>query len=194
MSKKLLSSSKWKEHLKARDRAEMRKLSALRKRGPVNIRVQQREASKKKFLDLLVPSDFSLVNNPEEFIRFLRSLELYSPKYNLSLDLRGITSITTDAIAALIASIKVLERTIIRGNQPSDPTLAEILSQSGFFDHVKRANGSGQCNHGREFCEKASRKVEPGTARDLIHFRHKGHSRTVPALPSGLSHIDREYE
>ena len=65
-------------------------------------------------------------------MHFFANLELYSRRYNINLDLRKVETLTTDAIAALIATLRRLEINV-RGNLPTDADAQRILLASGFL-------------------------------------------------------------
>jgi hypothetical protein len=112
---------------------------------------------------------FSLVRNPEEAIAFLREARFMGERYHLTFDLRGITTMTSDAVAALVATIRAMPQTAVRGNLPSDAAVTEMLIQSGFFDFANSLNPLPTCTRGKIF-QRQSKKVEPTVARDLIHI------------------------
>jgi hypothetical protein len=121
------------------------------------------------FASLEVPDGFSIINNPEETIPFLREFIHVAKRSNLNLNLGRVTHITIDAIAALIAAIEGLGETrIVRGNQPQDDATRGILIQSGFFQHVRSQHVLPAPKQGK-ISHEESKKVEPLIARDLIH-------------------------
>jgi hypothetical protein len=173
MSKKLYSSARWKAYLKARQKAQERnakrrtkfrhKIGELRKITP---------AVQRKFFPLVVPKRFSVVQHPEEAIAFLSNLNLYAQKHNLTLDLSRVTTLTSDAIAVLVATLNSLRETYVRGNLPDDPDAQRILVGSGFFNHLHSMQPLPSTSQG-QISRKRSQKVQPDLARDLIHFGTK---------------------
>lgn len=129
---------------------------------------------RRTFASISVPSTFSMRRNPEGTITFLRAVSFYGKGHNLNLDLSGVTEITTDAIAALIATIKPIEdRAVVIGNFPADDACRETLVQSGFFSYVKAAKPLPACKKGM-IARRQSKKVEPMIARDLIRLGTEG--------------------
>jgi hypothetical protein len=120
---------------------------------------------------LIAPGSFSIVQNPTEAIGFLNNIRFYAERYNLTLDLSGVQLLTTDAIAAMVATLTPLTRTgvMIRGVSPRDPSAQRILVGSGFFDHYRSEQPLPRVPHGQMSQEK-SKKVQPDIAKDLIHF------------------------
>jgi len=163
MSKKLYTTEKWKDYLTRRQRRQDAKLRTDHRILP---------ASYRRFVTVVAPSDFSIVHNPEQSIAFLHTISAYSKKAHINLNLGGITNITTDAIAALLATIQASEGAKTRGNHPADDNARDILLQSGFFDHVHPTVQLPPCSQGK-ISQRKSDIVEPMTARDLIHFGMK---------------------
>jgi hypothetical protein len=174
MSKKLYSTEKWKEYIKARQEAERRHASRHR-RGPkfTGTRAQKKQAqSRKRYQTVRAPSVFSIVNNPDDAMQFFSTLELYSSKYNLELDLSQIQTLTTDAVAALIATIQRLD-VGVKGNLPDDPDAQKMLLESGFFQYVSSTQPLPSTPRG-SIEQKANTNVAPETAKNLVHFGTKG--------------------
>ncbi len=87
------------------------------------------------FQTLDAPSVFSIVNNPDAAMQFFANLELYSSRYNINIDLSNVETLTTDAIAALIATLRRLDINV-RGNLPGNADARRMLLESGFFAYV----------------------------------------------------------
>ena len=81
---------------------------------------------------------FSLLANPTEILEFLRDVDNKLRTRHLFIDMRGITMLTAEAVAAFVAVMKSLkhENVKIGGNEPSSPALASKLADFGFYDHV----------------------------------------------------------
>jgi len=169
MSKKLFSTGRWKRYLKSRQLAQDRNAKRRRHRGKQQ--KHQRPVERRTYYNLVAPSNFSIVQNSAATIAFLNNLRFYSAKYNLALDLSGVGLLTTDAIAALVATLGPLQRAgvLIKGISPRDTTAQRILVGSGFFEHYRSDQPLPHVPHGQISQEK-SKKVQPDLARDLIHF------------------------
>jgi len=205
MSKKLYSTNKWKTYLKHRQEDELRKRQRhrVKKRALQYERVKKRRHAGPRFATVTAPSVFSLVKNPEEVTAFLRQTSFLGERNNVTFDLSGITTMTSDAVAALVATIRGMPETRVRGNLPNDPAASEMLMQSGFFDYARSAKPLPPCTRGR-ILQRQSKKVEPAIARDLIHIgteanygaaRH--HFSSYRVLIEGMSnthnHADKQY-
>jgi hypothetical protein len=178
MSKRLYTRAKWKAHSRERQRDELQKLRRnQRSRSETDLDAQKRESQRslrkkhrRPYSTIKAPSNFSIVQNAEETIQFLHEIEIISRTHHIALDLANVESLTTDGVAALIATLRkapIRSTTSVRGNHPNTPRAREMLMESGFFSHVvseqpiKIVKG--------KISEKQSKKVEPETARDLIH-------------------------
>jgi hypothetical protein len=174
MSKKLYSTQKWKDYIRARQKAEERN-ARRRKTGPRftgTAAQKQQVRSRRRFQTVEAPSVFSIVNNPDEAMRFFANLELYSGRYNINLDLSKVGTLTTDAIAALIATLHRLDVSV-RGNLPRNADAERMLLDSGFFDYVSSTQLLPKVKRG-SIEQQRSKMVEPGVAADLVHFGTKG--------------------
>jgi hypothetical protein len=170
MTKKLYSTAKWKRYLKSRQLSELKKLQRSRGRRRGRARRPHGRPENRLVARLQVPTNFSLIHNPEETIHFLREFSTLAINYNIKLDLTGVNGITTDAIAALVATIKALgSRRNVQGNLPQESGCTDILNQSGFFEHVKLKRPLAAPTQGK-ISRRESKQVEPGLARDLVHI------------------------
>ena len=97
---------------------------------------------------------------------------IYSSKYNLNLDLSQVQMLTTDAIAALIATIRRLD-VDMTGNLPDDSNAQTMLLESGFFTYVSSTQPLPSTPHGT-IEQKTNTIVAPATAKNLVHFGTKG--------------------
>jgi hypothetical protein len=130
---------------------------------------------------------FSIVNNAEAAIDFFATLEFYSQKYIINIDLSNVETLTTDAIAALIATLRRLDINA-RGNLPNNRDAQRMLLESGFFAHVSNSQQLPEVKRG-SIQQQKSKKVEPVIARDLVHFGTKsilGSSQKCTAAYSTL--------
>jgi hypothetical protein len=184
VSKLLYTESKWKAHSRRRQLAELdnarrwrEHLRKRRVREPViatSAARTKRDRPLPKYrphsVRLVAPEQFSLVSNPDNFVKFLNLFEQVAENHNIFLDLSGVKQLTSDAVAALIATMKkdsIQSRSSVRGNQPTNPKAREVLAESGFFDLVATVE-TVPARRGL-IRRRDSRKVEPLTARDLVH-------------------------
>ncbi len=144
-----------------------------------------RKKHRRPFSEIKAPHVFSMVQNPEGVITLLREIEILSRTHHISLDLSEVQILTTDAVAALVATIQngdIKTTTQVRGNQPLADAARSRLIDSGFFSHVESIQPVAAPTKGR-MIERRSKKVEPATARDLIHLANQalfGDSRRCP--------------
>jgi anti-anti-sigma regulatory factor len=84
------------------------------------------------------PAVFSLLDNPNEFLEFLRVVDQKLRTRHLFIDMSGVTMLTAEAISTFVAVMKSLkhENVKVRGNLPSSPSLAAKLEEFGFYDQV----------------------------------------------------------
>lgn len=139
--KKLFTREKWKQHSAARSRYQ--KKAAIRFRiyrkkenvlaGPPRPRRYKKDSS------VRAPEVCSFLQNPNETIQFFNKLKILSRDRNVSVDLSGVTTITPDAIAGLVAMIHRFNEqdALIEGNVPRDRVARSMIEHSGFRDYVK---------------------------------------------------------
>lgn len=174
MSKKLYSTQKWKDYIRTRQEAEDRN-ARRRNRGPrfAGTAAQKQEARiKRKYQTVAAPSVFSIVNNPDEAMQFFANLELYAGRYNITIDLSQVQTLTTDAIAALIATIRRLD-VDMKGNLPNEADAQKMLLESGFFNYVSSTQSLPSTPRG-SIEQKTNTLVAPVTAKKLVHFGTEG--------------------
>lgn len=158
--KRLITTRRWKHHLRNRQRDEL-----ARSRRIGGFYRPPRE--KAGFFTIKVPDQFSIIRNPDQVIAFLRRIRLLAKKYNISLELRDVNEITPEAIAALTATIAPLRDTIIRGDYPENGSARRALVESGFFEYVRNTQPLPKGQLGK-IKERKSKQVESPTARELI--------------------------
>ena len=174
MSKKLYSTQKWKDYIRTRQEAEQRN-ARRRRTGPKftgTLAQKQQARSRRHFQTVEAPSVLSIVRNPDGAMRFFINLELYSSRYNINLDLSKVDTLTTDAIAALLATIRRLD-VGMRGNLPGNADAQRMLLESGFFDYVSSTQQLPRVKRG-SIEQQKSKMVEPLVAAELVHFGTKG--------------------
>lgn len=96
------------------------------------------------------PNIFSFIKNPNETIEFfsyvLRSIKLSRhSKKSIFINIRDIKDVTIDAIMYLLTIINNLRmsykyRIDFSGNMPEDAKLRKLITDSGFYDYVKKEN------------------------------------------------------
>jgi hypothetical protein len=98
----------------------------------------------KKEIGATAPSVFSFIQNPDGMAAFVREVRSAADSRNIFVDLSGVTTMTPDAIAGLLATIHhcKLVGARVRGNSPADPRSAQMLNDSGFRAYVYNAPGA----------------------------------------------------
>lgn len=127
-----------------------------------------------EFKRVKAPARFSIVDNPEDSLKFIAEIRSAAVKANLFLDLSRVEVLTADAVSVMLATIKAEGARYARyggsfqGNQPRNAAARRILVESGFFKHVQ-VNGAAQFGNQGHICSRESHQVEPHQARQLIH-------------------------
>jgi hypothetical protein len=179
VSKRIYMTAKWKSYSRRRQLDELEKTQRRKKlRSPDIIGLHEAQSERRlrkkrmrAFHTIVAPEVFSIAEDPEGVIQFLHEIAIMSRTHNISLDLRRIETLGPDAVAALLATIRreeIHSTTQVRGNHPIAEKPREILIDSGFFVHVHSTVPVKRPTKGL-ISEKKSKKVEPRTARDLIH-------------------------
>jgi hypothetical protein len=181
--KKLYSTPEWRFRTKQRQEAALvaaQRSRELRRHGDSLRDVRRRREKKPRGrVTIAAPTVFSMVRNAEEMSAFFFELfEENARRHHVFLDLSGVTDLTVDGVAVLLARVNAPGRTGVEviGNIPADPRVLGLLVQTGFFEHVTPRQGrppdTGQVSG--KIYKKTSRVVEGEQARDLIHRVARG--------------------
>jgi hypothetical protein len=140
--KKLIVESKWKRYLAARSRSQAKanaRFAGHRRTRGTRALYRARTRRFKKDAEVSAPQTFSIIHNPGDTIAFLKEIQASAEKRNVFVDLSGVTTITPDAIAGLLAAIHRgrIGGARVSGNAPKDPTANQILDGSGFRTYVR---------------------------------------------------------
>ena len=171
--KKLWTERRWKQyqskrqHYEAARRRERR--AWIRRRRRANQWKPNPRRRPRKNVTVTAPARFSMVENPEEMSRFLKRLSRENDRrHHVFVDLSGISTLTSDGIAVLLARVKRGRSGVTTGgNWPNDPKLKSMLTQSGFAQHVVAPGVDTSGDHG-EIVKRSSYKVMPDMAQSLI--------------------------
>lgn len=120
------------------------------------------------------PKNFSLVNNPNEFVTYLKTIGKETEfGHPILIDISEIKSITYETIPVLISYLKdrkIFHNARIHGNAPNDEKLRKVFTESGFYNFVQSKNKFKSSTE--NFLHQESNfKVKPeiaGRATDLI--------------------------
>jgi hypothetical protein len=180
--KKLYSEDGWRRLTRARQRAEQKakerrdkRLEVLRssRPPPVPARASLRRANPSQGpLTIPAPEDFSFIDNTEELLQFFDKVERAMRRGRIPrLDMQSIRTIGPDASLVLTLVLRDLVaryRTEVRGVRPLDSGIEAVLSQSGFYEHVRvGVKAPPGPLHGR-IVKRGSYHVEPVLASGLI--------------------------
>ena len=98
------------------------------------------------FEKIYAPVNFSIIENPEEFIRFVNSIHcnLENSK-KVFINLEKLESMTDDALVILLSNmIKFQEKQIpFNGNYPKKPEYKRKIKQSGFMEYLSKKTPDG---------------------------------------------------
>lgn len=148
--RKVFNSRSQKRHAKSRARYELKhkrerfgRVSAYLPVAPSRPIQRVTKKAKRSYRRLVAPSNFSLVENPDDVLQYFREAEvLLRSGRQVNFDLAGVTRMTPDAIALLVACVEDRQfrhGTNVAGNEPEDPVLATMFAESGFYSHVNSA-------------------------------------------------------
>ena len=142
---------------------------------------RRRLSSKHK--TITVPAKFSLVENPDETLRFFEEVNGYV-KNNVSvrLDLQNVVFLTPDALLYLVASLDYYrqKKTLynISGNLPKEQRCRTLFMDSGFLNYVHSKFKQEHKNTGILSISKHS-LVEGSLAKNILDFclKHLGQNK-----------------
>ena len=97
--------------------------------------------SRRNFVTVTAPTDFSFIKNPIKVIFFINYLKnLQEKKKKVFIDLENVKRIDNDAIVVLLSIMFRFksEKIVFNGNFPKDKHAKSSLSNSGFFKYLYR--------------------------------------------------------
>ena len=134
-----------------------------------NKQLKKRRQLKKPYLVHKAPTIFSLTRNTNEVLKYFTEAEKFmKDEENLIFDISDVTELTPDTIALLVASVKdpdFCHESEVRGNEPKDPYLKKLFSESGFYEHVN-AYGFKKSREGNLLHKEVSRVVVTEIAKE----------------------------
>ncbi|MFY7666895.1 hypothetical protein [Flavobacterium sp.] len=126
----------------------------------------------------IAPQDFSIVNNAEETLAYFDYVQfLLNNDNSVMFDISKIQTLTTDAIAVLLAKIqdeKFHMKNEIYGNEPENEYLKKLFTQSGFYEHVLVKEITPKNDKKLLIHKQTNNRVEPDIAKEacLLGLRH----------------------
>lgn len=147
--KKAYHEKKWREHSFARSEDELKKK---RKHEPTKNKISRGNYSDiahvyiekdKNSAHIEVPCNFSIKNNIDEMLNFFEEVHYHVKNHKkIFYHMENVESITTDSILYMLSLFDRYELLLkykyqgSAGNLPKDKKCRQIISESGFFDHV----------------------------------------------------------
>ena len=196
--KKLIVGIKWKSHLAARSRAELK--SKLRRKSRRRQQAQSafrrpRPSYGRDPIKLVCPEIFSVIHNPDQMAEFFEEMHEIAKIRSILVDLSNVKTMTPDAIACLLATIRhcSLRGAAVGGNVPISLEPQKMLDESGFRKYVKNVIGPRHqqlmgevIRFSRSTGEAVQNKFDQKVARGLIEFAKK--KLTGASQPHGPSY------
>jgi len=181
--KKIYQSHKWKRHSQRRSEREHKRdvyrhwLRIYYRQENIGQSHEHYPSSSRrhKDVDLLVPTIFSVIKNPEETLAlFMDFNHAASRRENIHFDMSSVSEITPDAILYMLSRFRYFERSgkrlSVSGNIPRDPLCATILVTSGFLKHVSYPNKGSIPKDLNVLDVVSGRKVLPDIAQKFVSF------------------------
>lgn len=171
--KKLITTPKWKKYLLRRSEYRSKRRTKLKK-PLISISEYSQSRSNKKtfaFHQHKAPDNFSLVNNPEEIIKYFdEALGFYENGLKVHFDLREINELTPDAIAFHVAFInepRFTKKLGTKGTSPTNSQFSQMFLESGFYDHVNSDAPKNNAKRNALLHRITEYKVENQLAKEL---------------------------
>ena len=138
------------------------------------------------------PEVFSLLDEPEKTIRFLKELQDFARRRDVFVELGAVRSVTPDAIAVLIAIVTRISEhphVQIRGNYPGGQLAMDTIRDSGFDQYLRSSLPSASPRGAivKRDVLRDAKKANPTLAQQLIDFAAAGGNRL--RLKSAYSHL-----
>lgn len=132
-------------------------------------RRERRKKNRKPKIDIIAPTRFSLVRDPETTLKFLKEIKEKSLKWNLFIRLRDVVLIDPEAVAAFVAVMESTENTYVGGDQPLEQVCRRRLHDFGFFERVRGISPMSD-SKGKIRMEHSGQKVEGKIAGEIMGF------------------------
>ena len=164
-----------------RRRQSTRKLYALFAKGPTSSRLSRFDQEP---ISLKAPKVLKLFSRPDPLLAYCNELRshLSRPATAVFLDFSEVQSFTTDALLLIRSTMDPLSRarqTQVRGNLPSDPSVAAEFKASGFFSGFARPPADLPEAKGI-MLKKSASMVYSGVAAEIVDFATKHTTITKP--------------
>lgn len=118
------------------------------------------------------PKHFSLLDNTEEVLSFIRDVDIYfNKRKKVFIRLRKTNFISHDAIVVLLSKLIQFKANKIgfNGDFPDDEKAADILKGSGFFEYLyKNFDNKDTYTFDKKIYTHANKNVNPALTSDII--------------------------
>lgn len=176
--KKHFQSEQWKRHSRRRQRIEEKKRVRWWRKRSLRRRTHLgpgKRPQPKQVETVVAPRTFSLIANPVEVMDFMERMKAaFGRRHDVHLNMEQVTTLTSDAVALLVACVKhkhFRNGCGFGGNIPSDKTVAGVLKESGFYKHFRTQVSVEEPVKGR-ICKRKGKKVELETIDEVRDFAH----------------------
>ena len=170
-------SEKWKRYALAQGRKTIRvrkrrhRILLLRKLGR-QFNERKKNAAGLERVPLHVPACFAFAKNPNEVSElFARMRGLLKQGRKIHVSMKNVTEIGSDALVMLIAHLKDPKFRInsdITGDVPDDKSVLEVLTESGFFRHVKSRYSALPTTS--QIVGRQGKRINQATIAEMITF------------------------
>ena len=167
-----------KRHQQSRARAEAtRRRDQVRRRAAFQTfyrttRAYFEKQARAETVEVVAPEHFSLVDAPDETVRFFNQIERQCAARNhVRVDLRGVTTMTPDAVAVLVSRVndrRYTHRMSVSGRSPHDAEAMKLLMECGFFEHVRVSGPRPPTDGVSAIHKRKSVKVEASMSAKLL--------------------------
>lgn len=181
--RKLFQSERWKRYVLKKSRKSLRRRQK-RKKAHINRVASQSKITypnikkKKGKLEILAPSNFSLINNTEETLEFFNAVDCSVKQHkNIFFDLSQIKELTTDAIIYILSYLDFARHShynySVLGNSPVDEKCNWVFKESGFYDYVYSKNPVKIKNDPNVYSIQSNNLVMANKAAEVKNFAKK---------------------
>lgn len=130
------------------------------RRAARSLRARPVKSSQTRTVELLAPSHFSIIDNPQETVAFLQTVRRTLHSSDVRAALRNVQVVSSDALLALITYADSLSTgTMLTGDLPVDSAARQAVETCGFAELVRGLERRGTR---RSFVETASASARSG--------------------------------
>ncbi len=129
--------------------------------------------NKNKYKHLYAPQNFSLLDNTEEVLSFIKDIDrCYERKKSIFIEMTKVETIAYGAIVVLLSKLVQFKskKLDVNGNFPNNPKARKLLKESGFIEYLYKDGVEDKNEYyiDKKICTHAKRIADPVLSDNVI--------------------------